>query len=106
MKEKSALAGKEIWGIGLLALINLLLFADQNLMAPNLTQIAHDFGLSDMERDVKLGGNISLVFFVLGAVVTLFIALSHRQAVAQEALCLGRADRGFALLPHRLGPQL
>jgi MFS family permease len=73
MKEKSALAGKEIWGIVLLALINLLLFADQNLMAPNLTQIAHDFGLSDMERDVKLGGNISLVFFVLGAVVTLFI---------------------------------
>ncbi len=73
MKKSSALAGKELWGIILLALINLLLFADQNLMAPNLTQIARDLGLSDMERDVKLGGNISLVFFVLGGAVTLVI---------------------------------
>jgi MFS family permease len=73
VEKKSALAGKEIWGIVLLALINLLLFADQNLMAPNLTQIARDLGLSDLERDVKLGGNISLVFFVLGGAITLVI---------------------------------
>jgi MFS family permease len=73
MRKSGALAGKEIWGIVLLALINLLLFADQNLMAPNLTQIARDLGLSDLERDVKLGGDISLVFFVLGGAVTLVI---------------------------------
>lgn len=73
MDKKPALAGKELWGIALLALINLLLFADQNLMAPNLTQIARDLGLGDMERDVKLGGDISLVFFVLGGAVTLVI---------------------------------
>ncbi len=73
MAKTSAVAGREVWGIVLLALINLLLFADQNLMAPNLTQIARDLGLSDLERDVKLGGDISLVFFVLGGAVTLVI---------------------------------
>ena len=33
-----------------------VIFADQNLMAPNLTQIARDFGMNDEERDRKLGG--------------------------------------------------
>ena len=33
----------------------------QNLMAPNLTAIAKDFGFSDEERDRKLGGEIALV---------------------------------------------
>ena len=61
------------YAIGLLALINLFLFADQNLMAPNLTRIAEDFGFSDMERDVKLGGNISLVFWILGGIISLTI---------------------------------
>jgi len=53
--------------------MNLFLFADQNLMAPNLTQIARDLGLDDTRRDVLLGGNISFVFWVLGGVVTLGI---------------------------------
>jgi hypothetical protein len=29
------------------------LFADQNLLAPNLTRIAHEFGFSDQQRDDK-----------------------------------------------------
>lgn len=70
-----------------------LLYADQNLMAPNLTAIARDFGMSDQERDrwavcaagtrsrdpvsltssapspprSKLAGQISVVFFLVGA---------------------------------------
>jgi MFS family permease len=36
-------------------------------MSPNLTAIAKDFGLDDEERDRKLGGDISLAFFLLGA---------------------------------------
>jgi MFS family permease len=44
-----------------------LLFADQNLMAPNLTAIAQEFHFTDEERDRKLGGDIALAFFVLGA---------------------------------------
>jgi hypothetical protein len=33
-----------------------IIFADQNLMAPNLSQIARDFGMNEEERDRKLGG--------------------------------------------------
>lgn len=73
MEQKSRFAGKELFAVILLAIMNLFLFADQNLMAPNLTQIARDFGLNDVQRDVMLGGNISLVFWVLGGLVTLGI---------------------------------
>ncbi len=63
----------ERYAVVLLAIITLFLFADQNLMAPNLTQIANEFGFDAITRDVKLGGNISLVFWVLGGLVTLGI---------------------------------
>ncbi len=72
MAEKK-FAKNEIFAILLIAVMNLFLFADQNLMAPNLTQIAHDFGFDDVQRDVMLGGRISLVFWVLGGLVTLAI---------------------------------
>jgi MFS family permease len=51
----------------LFSICTVLLFADQNLMAPNLTAIADSFGFDDDERDRKLGGDISLAFWVLGA---------------------------------------
>jgi MFS family permease len=73
MEQKSVFAGRELYSVILIAVMNLFLFADQNLMAPNLTQIARDFGLNDVQRDVMLGGNISLVFWVLGGLVTLGI---------------------------------
>lgn len=41
------------------------LFADQNLLAPNLSIIATEFNFNDIERDEKLGGNISFGFFVV-----------------------------------------
>jgi predicted MFS family arabinose efflux permease len=73
MADKSSFKKNELWAIILLAVINLFVFSDQNLMAPNLTQIAHDFGFNAVERDVKLGGQISLVFWILGAFITLII---------------------------------
>lgn len=73
MGKKSAFRGKELYALILLSLMNLFLFADQNLMAPNLTQIARDFNFTDVQRDVMLGGNISFVFWILGALVTLGI---------------------------------
>ncbi len=73
MTDTHSFGGKELYAVILIAAINLFIFSDQNLMAPNLTQIAHDFGFSDIQRDVKLGGQISLVFWVLGALVTLGI---------------------------------
>jgi len=50
-----------------------LLFADQNLLSPNLTVIASEFGFSDEERDSKLGGDIALAFFLLGAPASFLI---------------------------------
>lgn len=58
---------KKYWTMGLIGVTLLWLFADQNLLAPNLTAAADDFGMSDHERDEKLGGQIALGFFVLGA---------------------------------------
>ncbi len=73
MEEKTYFGKREIYAVILLAIISFFLFADQNLMAPNLTQIGNEFGFTPEERDVKLGGNISLIFWVLGGIVTLGI---------------------------------
>ncbi len=73
MADTRAFGRKELYAVILIAAINLFIFADQNLMAPNLTQIARDFGFSDIQRDVLLGGRISLAFWVIGALITLCI---------------------------------
>jgi MFS family permease len=57
----------------LLSICTILLFADQNLMSPNLTAIATFFGFTDEQRDQKLGGDIALAFWVLGAPASLII---------------------------------
>jgi hypothetical protein len=72
-KNKNGLSGSELYSVILLCLICFFLLADQNLMAPNLTKIARDFGMSDLERDTLLGGRIALGFWLLGGIVTLFI---------------------------------
>lgn len=64
---------QQIIAIALLTINTILLFADQNLMSPNLTAMATEFGFTDAERDRKLGGDIALAFFVLGAPVSLLI---------------------------------
>ena len=51
----------------------LFLFADQNLLAPNLTAVAHDFGFDDAQRDIKLGGQIPFAFFVVGGAVSVVV---------------------------------
>ena len=55
-----------------IGLISFFMFADQNLMGPNLTLIAEDFGMTDV-KDQYLGGLIPLVFWLLGGTVALFI---------------------------------
>ena len=55
-----------------------LLFADQNLMSPNLSAIAAEFQFDDMERDKKLGGEI---FFLCLLVLVLVLMLClHRNS--------------------------
>lgn len=43
-----------------------LLFADQNLLSPNLSAIADEFNLDDVQRDTMLGGDIAMAFFMVG----------------------------------------
>eukprot|EP00514_Thraustochytrium_sp_LLF1b_P002444 CAMPEP_0184513394 /NCGR_PEP_ID=MMETSP0198_2-20121128/3398_1 /TAXON_ID=1112570 /ORGANISM="Thraustochytrium sp., Strain LLF1b" /LENGTH=516 /DNA_ID=CAMNT_0026903497 /DNA_START=234 /DNA_END=1784 /DNA_ORIENTATION=+ len=52
----------------LLLAINVTLFADQNVLAPNMSAIALEFGLTPAEKDKYLGGYVALSFFCVGAV--------------------------------------
>lgn len=61
------------WTVILYSITTILLFSDQNLLAPNLSQAAEEFGFDDNERDKKLGGDIALAFFVLGAPASLLV---------------------------------
>ncbi|PJZ69671.1 MFS transporter [Leptospira perolatii] len=47
------------------------LFADQNLIAPNLRNIAHSFGIIEQSTiDWKFGGEIPIFFFILGGFIS------------------------------------
>ena len=72
MKSKNRLDNRDYISLSLLFILSFFLFADQNLMGPNLSQIADDFGFDKIERDFKLGGEISLVFWLIGGFFTLF----------------------------------
>ena len=61
-----------VWTTGLLALSSFCLYAEQNLLGPNLSAVAAEFGFSSHERDSKLGGEISLGFFIVGGICGLF----------------------------------
>lgn len=49
------------------------LFADQNLLAPNLQAAADDFGFTEEEKDMYLGGYIALGFFIIGGLASCLI---------------------------------
>eukprot|EP00798_Chlamydomonas_sp_ICE-L_P021214 gene21214-28123_t len=59
--------------IGLFTTIAALVFADQNLLAPNLSEAAEFFGFDDEEKDRYLGGYISAGFFAVGAPAALLM---------------------------------
>ena len=50
-----------------------LLQSDQNLLAPHLSTVAHEFGMDDVQRDEKLGGELAMGLFLLGAPAALAI---------------------------------
>ena len=67
-----------VYPVAIFCLTSALLFADQNLMAPNLTAIANSFGFDDEQRDKYLGGYIGAAFYTFGApAAILFGYLSH-----------------------------
>ena len=57
----------------ILCLTVFFLFADQNLLAPNLSAIAKDFGFNDHQRDELLGGYIAFGFFIVGGTIALLV---------------------------------
>jgi MFS family permease len=71
----------------LLLTITCFLFMDQNLMAPNLTDIAKDFNFTDQQRDAKLGGEISLSLFIVGAPVSLLVGSYADRVNRQKLYC-------------------
>jgi MFS family permease len=98
-----AARSRELHAVILLAGMALFLFADQNLMAPNLTQIATEFGMTPAERDARLGGEIALWFWMLGAVAALGVGYLtdrvNRTRVLAAAVFLGEIPcvlTGFA----------
>ena len=82
------------YAVALLSACTVLLFADQNLMSPNLTAIAADFGFNDQQRDSLLGGHIALAFFVVGAPASFVIGCwadrsHHRTRLFAATVFLG-----------------
>ncbi|KAK9838287.1 hypothetical protein WJX81_002411 [Elliptochloris bilobata] len=70
---------ERVYTVVIFTLTACMLYADQNLMAPNLTAIARDFGFNDQQRDTYLGGYIAAAFFAMGAPSALVIGyLSDR----------------------------
>ena len=57
----------------LLLACSFLLQSDQNLLAPHLSTVAHEFGMNDVQRDEKLGGELAMGLFLLGAPAALAI---------------------------------
>lgn len=58
---------------GLLCLTTFFLFADQNLLSPNMSAIAEEFNFTPAEKDSKLGGEIAFGFFIVGGVVSVVV---------------------------------
>ena len=57
-----------------LAIISFFMFADQNLMGPNMKLIGDEFGfVSEQDRYHYLGSLINLAFWIIGGSVSLFI---------------------------------
>ena len=57
----------------LLCLTTFFLFADQNCLSPNLSEVAREFKFSAQEKDTKLGGEIALGFFLLGGICSVLV---------------------------------
>jgi len=49
------------------------IFAEQQLMAPSMSAMAQEFHMTDQEKDEKLGGEVSIGFFIVGGLVGLAV---------------------------------
>lgn len=70
-RSRAVIDGNSLYATTLICITVAFLFADQNLLAPNITRIARELNFSNQQRDDKLGGQIAFGFFVLGGPVAL-----------------------------------
>jgi len=82
----------------LLLACSFLLQSDQNLLAPHLSTVAHEFGMNDIERDERLGGELAMGLFLLGAPAALAIGACADRYPRKLLLVLILAVGGAASL--------
>ncbi|WP_210409348.1 MFS transporter [Leptospira fletcheri] len=71
LQELADRGGNAVLAFWMILGMAFFLFADQNLISPNLRNIARSFGISNQkEIDWKMGGEIPIFFFVLGGLVS------------------------------------
>lgn len=80
----------------ILGLAFLAIWSPQNCMAPNLTQMAADFGFSDKERDFYLGANVALATGVLSLPISAGIGILADVYNRKYLFCLTVAMGGFS----------
>ncbi|CAL6357240.1 unnamed protein product [Bathycoccus prasinos] len=71
--ERKTSRKRRYFSVFLMTTTSAFLYADQNLLSPNLSQAAEEFNFSDREKDVKLAGWLQLAFFVVGSPASLII---------------------------------
>jgi len=71
--ERKTSRKQRYFSVFLMTTTSAFLYADQNLLSPNLSQAAEEFNFSDREKDVKLAGWLQLAFFVVGSPASLII---------------------------------
>ncbi|GIL67678.1 hypothetical protein Vafri_21012 [Volvox africanus] len=75
------------WMVFMFCLVAALLFADQNLLAPNLTAAANYFGMNERQKDTLLGGALMAAFFAVGAPAALLVGwLADRGDINRRTL--------------------
>jgi predicted MFS family arabinose efflux permease len=95
---------RSLWDDNTLVLLacSFLLQSDQNLLAPHLSTVAREFGMNDIQRDEKLGGELAMGLFLLGAPAALAIGAMADRYPRKLLLVLillvgGAASLGTAL---------
>eukprot|EP00929_Paragymnodinium_shiwhaense_P091297 TRINITY_DN51305_c0_g1_i1.p1 TRINITY_DN51305_c0_g1~~TRINITY_DN51305_c0_g1_i1.p1 ORF type:complete len:454 (-),score=96.77 TRINITY_DN51305_c0_g1_i1:122-1483(-) len=78
----------------LMGLTQLFLTSDQSMLSVNMTPAALEFGFSDVERDEKLGGEVTAVFFSSSAAASVIAGrladyVPRRQLIAGLAVIGG-----------------
>ena len=82
-----------------------LIFSDQNLLAPNLSQAARSLGLDDAGRDELLGGGLAFGLFVVGGLAAVLVGAAADGWIRRvDLLALILGVGGLGCLGSALSP--